>query len=59
MTVLQQVTGINTIIYYGPQIFELAGITTHANAILATFLVAVVNVAATVRQEFSSWTSRP
>jgi hypothetical protein len=23
---LQQVTGINTIIYYGPQIFALAGI---------------------------------
>ncbi|MGC2450501.1 MAG: sugar porter family MFS transporter, partial [Candidatus Sulfotelmatobacter sp.] len=48
LTVLQQATGINTIIYYGPQIFELAGIATHANAILATLLVAVVNVAATV-----------
>lgn len=48
LTVLQQATGINTIIYYGPQIFELAGIGTHANAILATLLVAVVNVAATV-----------
>ena len=48
MTVLQQVTGINTIIYYGPQIFELAGISSHSNSILATFLVAVVNVLATV-----------
>jgi sugar porter (SP) family MFS transporter len=48
LTVLQQATGINTIIYYGPQIFELAGIATHANAILATLLVAIVNVAATV-----------
>lgn len=48
LTVLQQATGINTIIYYGPQIFELAGIATHANAILATLLVAVVNVVATV-----------
>ena len=47
-TVLQQVTGINTIIYYGPQIFELAGIGTHSNSILATLLVAVVNVIATV-----------
>jgi sugar porter (SP) family MFS transporter len=48
MTVLQQVTGINTIIYYGPQIFELAGISSHSHSILATFLVAVVNVIATV-----------
>jgi MFS family permease len=48
LTVLQQVTGINTIIYYGPQIFELAGIASHANSIFATLLVAVVNVIATV-----------
>jgi len=48
LTVLQQVTGINTIIYYGPQIFELAGIASHSNSILATLLVAVVNVMATV-----------
>jgi len=48
MTVLQQVTGINTIIYYGPQIFELAGIASHSNSILATLLIAVVNVIATV-----------
>lgn len=47
-TVLQQVTGINTIIYYGPQIFELAGISTHTHAILATLLIAIMNVAATV-----------
>jgi len=48
LTVLQQVTGINTIIYYGPQIFELAGIGSHASAILATLIVALVNVLATV-----------
>jgi sugar porter (SP) family MFS transporter len=47
-TVLQQVTGINTIIYYGPQIFELAGISTHSNAILATLVIAIMNVAATI-----------
>ena len=47
-TVLQQVTGINTIIYYGPRIFALAGITSNKNAIFATLLVAVVNVLATV-----------
>jgi sugar porter (SP) family MFS transporter len=48
MTVLQQVTGINTIIYYGPQIFALAGSTSHSSAILATFVVAIVNVIGTV-----------
>jgi sugar porter (SP) family MFS transporter len=48
LTVLQQVTGINTIIYYGPQIFELAGSASHASAIFATLLVSVVNVFATV-----------
>jgi sugar porter (SP) family MFS transporter len=47
-TVLQQVTGINTVIYYGPQIFSLAGITSDKAAIFATFLVAIVNLFATV-----------
>jgi MFS transporter, SP family, galactose:H+ symporter len=47
-TVLQQVTGINTIIYYGPRIFALAGITSNKNAIFATLLVAIMNVLATV-----------
>jgi sugar porter (SP) family MFS transporter len=47
-TVLQQVTGINTIIYYGPQIFALAGIGSDRNAIFATLLVAIVNVLATI-----------
>ena len=48
LTILQQLTGINTVIYYGPRIFELAGIGTHKNAIFATLLVAVMNVLATV-----------
>lgn len=48
MTVLQQVTGINTIIYYGPQIFRLAGSASHSSAIFATFVVAVVNIIGTV-----------
>jgi sugar porter (SP) family MFS transporter len=47
-TVLQQVTGINTIIYYGPRIFSLAGITSNESAIFATLLVAVTNVLATI-----------
>jgi len=48
LTVLQQVTGINTIIYYGPRIFALAGSTSHSSATFATLLVAIVNVIATV-----------
>lgn len=47
-TVLQQVTGINTIIYYGPRIFSLAGITSDKGAIFATLLVAVTNMLATI-----------
>ena len=47
-TVLQQVTGINTIIYYGPRIFSLAGIASDKSAIFATLIVAITNVLATV-----------
>lgn len=47
-TVLQQVTGINTIIYYGPEIFSMAGIASNSHAIFATLLVAITNVLATV-----------
>jgi sugar porter (SP) family MFS transporter len=47
-TVLQQVTGINTIFYYGPQIFALAGISSDKNAIFSTLLLAITNVLATV-----------
>lgn len=47
-TVLQQVTGINTIIYYGPRIFSLAGIVSNESAIFATLLVAITNVLATI-----------
>jgi MFS transporter, SP family, galactose:H+ symporter len=43
LAVLQQVTGINTVIYYGPQIFKLAGFSSNAVSILATLGVDVVN----------------
>jgi sugar porter (SP) family MFS transporter len=46
--VLQQLCGINTVIYYGPQIFGLAGIDSNQHAILATLLVSVMNMLATV-----------
>ncbi|MCU0652309.1 MAG: sugar porter family MFS transporter [Candidatus Omnitrophica bacterium] len=44
----QQATGINTIIYYAPTIFEFAGFGTHRVAILATVGVGVVNVLMTL-----------
>jgi len=44
----QQATGINTIIYYAPTIFEFAGFSSHKVAILATIGVGVVNVLMTI-----------
>ncbi|MDB5029255.1 MAG: sugar transporter, partial [Candidatus Eremiobacteraeota bacterium] len=48
LAVLQQVTGINTVIYYGPQIFQLAGVSSNEASLLATAVVGVVNVLMTI-----------
>ncbi|MEI6805383.1 MAG: sugar porter family MFS transporter [Myxococcaceae bacterium] len=40
----QQVTGINTIIYYAPTIFEHAGFGTASHAILASICIGITNV---------------
>lgn len=48
LAVLQQVTGINTVIYYGPQIFEMAGIASATHSILAESLVGTVNAVMTL-----------
>lgn len=45
---IQQVTGINTIIYYAPTIFQLAGFQDASSSILATVGIGVVNVLATL-----------
>lgn len=45
---IQQATGINTIIYYAPTIFQLAGFHDDSSSILATVGIGVVNVFATV-----------
>ena len=45
---IQQVTGINTVIYYAPTIFEFAGFESHKISILATMSVGVVNVLMTM-----------
>ncbi len=42
LAILQQVTGINTIIYYAPTIFGMAGFQSATTAILATMGVGVV-----------------
>lgn len=48
LAVLQQVSGINTIIYYAPTILKLAGFQTAATAILATMGVGFIFVLFTV-----------
>jgi sugar porter (SP) family MFS transporter len=43
LAVLQQITGINTVIYYGPRIFQMAGVASAASSILAQTAVGTVN----------------
>ena len=47
LAVFQQVTGINAVIYYAPQIFEAAGFTSDLIALAATMGIGVINVLAT------------
>ncbi len=48
LAIFQQVTGINTVIYYAPGIFQNAGLSSASVAILATAGVGGVNVLMTV-----------
>jgi len=48
LAVFQQVTGINTVIYYAPTIFQLAGFFSASAAIFATVGVGAVNVIVTL-----------
>jgi SP family galactose:H+ symporter-like MFS transporter len=48
LAILQQVTGINTVIYYAPLIIQSAGIPSASGAILATAGIGVVNVLMTI-----------
>jgi MFS transporter, SP family, galactose:H+ symporter len=47
LAIFQQITGINTVIYYAPLIIQSAGISSASGAILATAGIGVVNVLAT------------
>jgi sugar porter (SP) family MFS transporter len=48
LAIAQQITGINTIIYYAPTIFRFAGFTSASAAILASVGIGVVNLVFTV-----------
>ncbi len=48
LAILQQVTGINTVIYYAPTIVEFTGVDSSAGSILAAVGVGVINVGMTV-----------
>lgn len=48
LAVFQQVTGINTVIYFAPVIFQASGLSSASAAILATAGIGVVNVLLTV-----------
>jgi sugar porter (SP) family MFS transporter len=48
LAILQQITGINTVIYYAPTIVEFTGVDSSAGSILAAVGVGVINVAMTL-----------
>jgi len=48
LAIFQQITGINTVIYYAPKILQAAGFNSASGAILATAGVGIVNVALTI-----------
>lgn len=52
LSVFQIITGINTVIYYAPQIFIKAGFVTAKSAILATLSIGVINVFVTIASLF-------
>ena len=48
LAIFQQITGINTVIYYAPFIIQTAGISSASGAILATAGIGAVNVLVTI-----------
>lgn len=48
LAMFQQITGINTVIYFAPEIFQSAGLSSAATSILATAGVGTVNVIMTI-----------
>ena len=52
LAIFQQITGVNTIVYYAPTIFQMVGFSNAGNAILATFLIGLVGLIATIVSMF-------
>lgn len=48
LAIFQQVTGINTVIYFAPTIFQAAGLSSASAAILATAGIGIINVVMTM-----------
>jgi sugar porter (SP) family MFS transporter len=52
LAAFQQITGVNTIVYYAPTIFQMVGFSNAGNAILATFLIGAVGLSASITSMF-------
>ncbi len=52
LSILQQITGINAVIYFAPSIFQEANFSSASGAILATIGIGIINVITT---SFSLW----
>jgi sugar porter (SP) family MFS transporter len=52
LAIFQQITGVNTIVYYAPTIFQMVGFTNASNAILVTFLIGFVGLVAVIVSMF-------
>lgn len=48
ISVFQQITGINSIFYYAPRVFQMAGFESPSTAIFATMIMGIINVGMTV-----------
>lgn len=48
LSCFQQLTGINAVVYYAPQIFEMVGMASTKNALFATLGIGIVNVFSTL-----------
>jgi MFS transporter, SP family, galactose:H+ symporter len=52
LAIFQQITGVNTIVYYAPTIMQMVGFSSAGTAILATFLIGLVGLVATIVSMF-------